>query len=667
MNRPTLNALIGERISRRDFLLGGAGAGAAAAFAVDAAAAGAKSAPLTFEEIPHSYSKTHAVAKGYDVQVLLRWGDTIIGAVAAPFTGPTSAESQARQFGANCDYIAFMPLPLGSVNSSHGLLCVNNEYIMPRMSFAGYASDADAAARMSQQEAEVEMAAVGHSIVEVKREGGAWKLVPGSPYNRRITAVTPIEITGPAAGHPRLQTAADPTGRNVLGTFANCAGGVTPWGTVLSAEENVQDYFWGDLRDYLAQKSGLGPNRLPEGIERRNHQSMGIGEFSAIGPDGRRLPPARPPIHGWYRFDPRFDINKEPFEANRFGYIVEIDPYDPNSVPKKRTALGRFRHENASVHAVDGKPVIVYSGDDATDQFIYRFVSRGIYRAGDRAHNMTLLEDGDLYAARFEADGTGRWLKLAFGPEPITEARTGLKSQAEVFIETRLVAWRLGATPMDRPEDLEIMPRTGRLYASLTREPLRTAERAKGPNPRAQNLAGHILEILPPGVDGARDHWAEEFRWEILLLAGDPNSAQANRRGHYHPRTGASGWFTNPDNLACDPQGRLWIATDGFNDWLEDDGTPGTVHDGLWATEVTGPNRALTKHFFGCPAGAEATGPCFTPDGTTLFLSVQHPGDETLASTYAFPATRWPDFDANVPPRASVIAITRRGGGVIGG
>jgi hypothetical protein len=672
MTTPTLNALIAERLSRRDFLLKGAGAslGAAmpiAAFSPSAAALAASgAAPLAFEDLAHSYTKTHEVAKGYAVEIVLKWGDTIIGPERTPFTGPTTPEDQARQFGTNCDYIAFMALPIGSARSDHGLLCVNHEYARPRLMFAAYTSDAEAAQLMSHQEAEIEMCSIGHAVVEINRETGRWRPVADSTYNRRVTALTPIEITGPAAGHPRLQTKADPTGRRVLGTLDNCAGGFTPWGTVLSAEENFQNYFWGDLREYLGHGQGLGPHRIAEATERRNHQSLGVGYFSELDANGTRLPPARGPSHGWYRFDPRFDIVKEPFEPNRFGYIVEIDPYDPSSTPKKRTALGRFRHENASVHAQDGKPVIVYLSDDAIDQFIYRFVSMGKYRAGDRAANMNLLEDGELFAARFNADGTGDWLRLEHGKAPITEAETGLKERAEIFIETRLVASRLGATPMDRPEDIEVIASTGRVYVALTSEPQRTPERTNPANPRAQNMAGHIIEMLPPGADGARDHWSDRFGWEIFLLAGDPKSRSPSRRGAYHKRLSASGWFANPDNLTSDPKGRLWIATDGFNDWVADDAAPGGVHDGLWASELVGPNRALTKHFFGCPAGAEATGPCFTPDGRTLFLSIQHPGDESTASNLAAPGTRWPDFDPKLPPRASVIAITKLDGGEIG-
>ncbi|NWG45739.1 MAG: PhoX family phosphatase, partial [Alphaproteobacteria bacterium] len=587
---------------------------------------------------------THHVAPDHRAEVLLRWGDAILPGAKGPFgSGPRDGADQARRFGTSCDFVAFMPLPLGSAASDHGLLCVNHEFASGHMMFPNYADRAAAWSGLTEAQARIEMEAVGHSVVEIRRDEGRWAPVADSRFNRRFTATTPMAITGPLAGHERLCTAADPTGRAVLGTFANCAGGVTPWGTVLTAEENIQGQFWGDQ----ARLAELSPGEL------RNHASLGIG-FSS-GP-GKPVPPRHP----WARVDERFDITREPREPNRFGYIVEIDPYDPESRPKKRTALGRFKHEGACVHAVDGRPVVVYMGDDERFQCIYRFVSKGVYRAGDRAANMDLLETGDLFVARFEPDGTGRWLKLAFDGEWVTPDVTGFADETEVLIEPRFVAGLLGGTPMDRPEDIEIDPFTGRVYVALTGNDRRAATEADPANPRAANLWGHILEIVPPGEAGALDHWADLFLWELPLLAGDPAAASPMERGRYRGTPTPSGWFANPDNLAFDPAGRLWIGTDGMPDLAT-----GPVHDGLWALDPSDPAGA-PRHFFGCPRGAECTGPAFTPDGTTLFVSIQHPGEED-GTSHGAPSTRWPDFEPFVPPRASVMAITRKDGGPVGG
>lgn len=648
-----LERLIAERYSRRSALGALAAAGTVAAMGPAAAQSAPAARRIGFAEIPHGYDATHHVAPGYRAEVLLRWGDQIVPGADAPFSaGPRSAEDQARQFGANCDFIAFMPLPAGNGDGERGLLCVNHEYTQGHLMFPAYGDGADAALRMSAAHAAIELCAVGHSVVEVRKSEGTWRFEPGSPLNRRITALTPIEITGPAAGHPRLRTRDDPTGRLVLGTLANCGGGVTPWGTVLVAEENFHGAFWGDRRPL----AGSDPK------EYRNHARMGVGFDS---PPPGDPPPERPPLPtvSWWRHEPRFNIEVEPREPNRFGYMVEIDPYDAQSHPKKRTALGRFKHENACIHAADGKPAVVYMGDDERYEFIYRFVSKGAYRAGQRRQNADLLAEGTLYVARFLADGSGRWLKIAFDDKWASRAMTGLDDEAELSIDTRLVARLLGATPLDRPEDLELNPATGRVYAALTYNEKRAPADADPANPRAPNATGHILEIVP-GAGGNGDHWAESFAWNVLLLAGDPRHPDPGMRGQYGGTVSDSGWFACPDNLAFDPYGRLWVATDGMNDYVAADGARRPIQDGLWALDANGARHA-PKHFFACPRGAEATGPAFTPDGRTLFVSVQHPGDEKGA-TFSKPATRWPDFAPGVPPRASVVAITKDDGGLVG-
>ncbi|MGZ8330689.1 MAG: PhoX family protein [Rhodoplanes sp.] len=477
---------------------------------------------------------------------------------------------------------------------------------------------------------DIEMAAHGGSVLEIKRENGKWRVADGSRYARRLDATTPMELAGPAAGHPRVQTKADPTGRRVLGTINNCAGGVTPWGTWLTCEENFHGYFSGKLAD--------------DHPEAKNFKRYGLpGNWYA-----------------WGKFHDRFDVSKEPNEANRFGWIVEIDPFDPTSTPKKRTALGRTKHEGAFVLVNKDGRVVVYSGDDERFDYVYRFVSARPYNAVDRAANWDLLDEGTLYVARYNADGSVDWLPLVHGEGPLTEAN-GFRSQADVVIETRRAADLLGATRMDRPEDVEADLKNHKVYVILTNNASRKDDQIDAANPRASNRFGHIIEMTAP--DG--DHTASRFSWDILVKCGDPAIAEVGAT--FNPATTRDGWFGMPDNCAVDHMWRLWIATDGnFG------GRTGRT-DGVWALETEGSLRGTGKLFFRCPVGAEMCGPEFTPDDETLFVAVQHPGeaDEGDANappaTFENPATRWPDFQPSMPPRPSVLAITRRGGGKIAG
>ncbi|MDF2763787.1 MAG: dTDP-glucose 4,6-dehydratase [Rhodospirillales bacterium] len=611
-----------RRLARRAVLRGATvlGLGAALPAIVLARPAAAAGADLGFEELRKGLDERHHVAGGYRASPLLRWGDPVV-AGAPPFDPfNQSAAAQELQFGYNCDYTAFLPLPRGSAASDRGLLAVNHETTNAGLIFPKAALRRDG---LTRAQVGIELAAHGLSIVEIRRDGsGAWQPVLGGPLNRRITMGTEFRIAGPAAGHERLRTGADPSGRRVIGTLNNCAGGVTPWGTVLSAEENFDDYFSGH--------ASASP-------EAENHRRIGIrGE---------------PQYPDWGQHFARFDVAREPNEPNRFGWIVEIDPYDPRSVPVKRTALGRFKHEGAATILNKDGRVVVYSGDDERFEYVYRFVSAGRFDPAAPAANAELLDSGVLSVARFEEDGRLVWLPLVFGEGPLTPAN-GFKNQADVLIEARHAADLLGATPMDRPEDIEPNPATGTVFASFTGNSKRKPAQVDAANPRPKNEFGHILELVPPGGRGAEaDHAAEVFRWEVFLLAGDPAK---DHHAFYPSAVGADGWLVNPDNLVADPQGRLWIASDGA-------GSSGFA-DGLWATAVEGPARGRPRHFFRVPVGAELTGPSFTPDGSTLFASVQHPGQ---GSGFDTPSTRWPDFDAGMPPRPSVVAITREDGGPI--
>lgn len=625
--RQPIGALIAARLGRRGML-----AGAGALLAAPAAAQDTGNTPnggpssLHFPELRHQLAQRDAVAEGHEIQVVIRWGDPILA--DAPEFDPVaqSADRQARQFGYNNDYLDFFPLPKGTRSAERGLLVVNHEYTNPGLMFAGLGSGRAALARVTPEQMAIERAAMGLSVVELRRDAGRWRYVKESPLNRRITAETPMRLSGPAAGHARLRTQADPTGLRVLGTLNNCAGGNTPWGTVLTAEENFNLYFGGEAAETGPQAAAY-----------------------------RRYGIRKEPIYPWRRAEARFDLDKEPNEPNRFGWIVEFDPHDPDSVPVKRTALGRFKHEGCH-HAVsaDGR-VVIYMGDDERFDYVYKFVTARPWNPADPAANRDLLDEGTLFVAKFAADGTLRWLPLVHGEGPLTEAN-GFASQAEVLIEVRRAADLLGATPMDRPEDVEPNPATGRVYVMLTNNDRRTAEQVDAANPRARNVHGHVLEIIPPGAGTPRvDHAAAEARWGVFLVAGKPGMDPG---AQYHRATSDQGWLSCPDNCAFDSKGRIWIATDGAP-------SAAGVADGLYAADTMGRGRALTRLFYQAPTGAEVCGPCFTPDETTIFLAIQHPAEDA-GSSFDQPSTRWPDFRDNLPPRPSVIAIVRKGGGPVG-
>ena len=631
-NRP-LDSILEERISRRDILKLGSAASASVILggALSAEASenqtqektAIEGKSLSFKEIDTEIDKTIHVPEGYKTQVFLRWGDPIH--VGVPEFSPLAQTSVAQegQFGFNNDYVGFFPLPYGSESSSRGLLCVNHEYTIHDMLLSKTQNNSKAG--LSKDLVDIELSAHGHSVVEVRREGSQWHLVKESRYNRRISALSAqCLISGPAAGDDRLKTSADPSGRLVIGTLNNCAGGTTPWGTVLTAEENIHIYFGG----------------RPQGTkEEQNHRRFGVGGANDDHKD-------------WARHYDRFNIEKEPHEPNRFGWIVEIDPYNPNAKPVKRTAMGRVKHEGAVTTLNYDNRVVVYTGDDQIHEYIYKFVSQDKYNPDDRLANIGLLDHGTLYVARFDSVGGLQWRPLIYGEGPLTK-KNGFSSQADVLIETRRAADLLGATPMDRPEDIEVSPLTGKVYSILTKNSSRKFIHPS--NPRPNNRHGHVLEFTPPTKDGKPDHSATEFAWEIFLLAGNPYVPR--HRAQYGEGVSEQGWLSCPDNGVFDNKGRLWLTTDG---------APAAVGkaDGLYACETDGPHRAVTKRFFAAPRGAEVCGPCFTPDGTTLFVAVQHPGS---GSTFDRPSTRWPDFQEGMPPRPSIVAITREGGKAIGG
>jgi secreted PhoX family phosphatase len=616
------------RLSRRGMLQGTlatAAVGVLGSTLTRAVAVAQSGSTLTFTEVAPGPKPDHAVAPGYTAQVLIRWGDKVLPSAPEFNVRQQSAPAQAEQFGYNCDFIAYAPLPAGSNTSDHGLLWVNHEYTELHMMFPGL--DAKTMVETASKEmVDIELAAHGGSIIEVRKTSGTWQVVQGSRYARRLHPMsTEMRLSGPAAGHSRMKTTADPTGTVVIGMLNNCAGGWTPWGTVLSAEENFNGYFGGDFT---------------KTAEATNYKRYGL---------------APKPRYAFSRFHDRFNVEKEPNEANRFGWIVEIDPYDPTSMPVKRTALGRFKHEAGQVWVNPNGTVTVYSGDDENNDYVYKFVSRGRYNPTDRTANRNLLDDGTLYVAQFHDDGTVKWLPLVFGQGPLTPAN-GFQSQADVLIETRRAADLLKATPMDRPEDIETNPVTGRTYVILTNNTRRKPEEVTKANPRPANEYGHIIELILPGDGKMSDHTVLEHRWEMFLLAGP-----IDKGGKYGAGISAAGWTACPDGMVFDSKGRLWIASDQGSAQSRFG-----IGDGIWACDTTGPGRATTRFFYRTPTGGEMAGPCFTPDDKTLFVSVQHPAADDPGSTFDKPSTRWPDFKDDMPPRPSVVAITKNDGGDIG-
>jgi len=473
--------LADNAVSRRGFLAGGAAFGLGAfVMGTTAVTAPARAASrLGFKAVAANTMDTVTVPEGYSWHIVAKWGQPM-WSDSQEFDGATrgTGASQERTFGDNNDGMALF------TDSNRNVLAVNNEYANRSIIYGNrYSKRPETADDVRKGKA-----AHGVSIVEITRSDGNWSIVKDSAYNRRITADTPMAITGPARGHDWLKTAADPTGTQSLGTWNNCGSGRTPWGTCLTCEENFHGYF-----------SGSDGSFEPSAELKR----YGVG--------------TRDRGYAWAMTDERFDISKHPNEPNRVGYVVEIDPLDANSTPKKRTALGRFKHENAElVLAQDGR-VVVYLGDDERGEFLYKFVSAGVYTVG--GDNDDLLENGKLYVAKFEDGGRGQWVEL-------TPASTGMTSQAEICIHTRQAASAVGATTMDRPEWVAAHPGKVEVCCALTnnrnrgKKPNRGGDPTPvgGPNPRKGNNYGQIVRWRPD--DG--DHTADGFAWDLFVVAGNP-------------------------------------------------------------------------------------------------------------------------------------------------
>lgn len=619
------SGIVSRAISRRSFL-GSTAKFGVSAFVVSCGALGggrmaeAMSPSIGFENISATSDDTITLPPGYNWSVLGSWGDPIFSK-GVDFDHETrgTGESQQYALGDNNDGMEFYP-----IDDKHGVITVNHEYVNKKIFSPNGIETED----------EVNKGKAGHGVgvFDISMtDDGDWAITIDGEHNRRITADTPMEITGPARGHDLMKTAADPEGVLALGTFNNCGNGTTPWGTYLACEENFNGYFASTDDTY---KPSSRMERYGIGIKDRNYN--------------------------WYKFDERFDISKHENEGNRHGYITEIDPMDPTSTPKKRTALGRFKHENAEIVIADNGHIVAYLGDDERGEFLYRFVSKNKYVEGDDAVNRDLLEDGTLYVAKFgEADdalkGAGEWIELTHGVNGLDES-TGFANQAEVMIYAREAGSHVGATTMDRPEWVAANPTKAEVCCALTNNKNRGKKANSGgdetpvggPNPREGNLYGQIVRWIPN--DG--DHTAPTFEWDLFVLAGNPSIHKEGLNAGSANVT-PDNMFNSPDGIRFDPDGRLWIQTDGNYSDKEEFAGMGN-NQMLCSDTATGEIR----RFLVGPVACEVTGVTWTPDRTTMFVGIQHPGEKEKPSH--FPG------GGDTTPRSSIIVITREDGGVIG-
>jgi uncharacterized protein len=650
ISNPSTNASFGEVCEkRRAWLKGSAAVGAVSILGAPllpgnlrgadamgsrsllAADAGAVASP-TFKSVPVSFADTVVVPEGYVADALIRWGDPISAGPAFKPDASNTAAEQSQQWGMHNDGMWFFPMidtqsgrMIGS--SKQGILVSNHEYADDGLLHTD-GMNTWTAAKVAKSKA-----AHGVGIIEIAEQNGKWNVLRPSKFARRITADTIMQITGPAAGHELMKTADDRTGQWVLGTINNCANGYTPWGTYLTCEENFNGYFVNRAASVPVDQRRLGINDKGGGYR-------------------------------WHEFDERFDAAKHPQEPNRFGWVVEIDPFDPESIPLKRTALGRFKHEGATVALAPDNRVVVYMGDDERFEYIYKFVSRDAFQPGNRTANMKLLDHGTLYAAKYNADGSGQWLPLVHGQNGLT-ADNGFNDQAEVCIKARMAADRVGATKMDRPEWVAVNPVTKQVAATLTNNSQRGTEgRAAidAVNPRAENTFGHIVGWF----EKDNDFTATTFRWDIIVQAGDPNATKATSKGNIK-----GDMFGCPDGLWADARGILWVQTDISSSIV-------SQPRGKWGEfESIGNNAMLAldaktgeyKRFLTGPVGCEITGVTMTPDMKTIFVNIQHPGE--TASERSDPAnpkaiSSWPEGSSGGRPRSATLAIRRTDGGVIG-
>lgn len=600
-------------LSRRGFLGGvlAFGSGAAAmgtGTLLSSTSAQAAASRFPFDALPIQTDFTVHVPAGYKWSTLVRYGDPLFSdAPAFSQTERLPADAADRVFGENTDGMELFEI------NGHEVIAVNHEYVNTKINLP---TNADGAVETAD-DVKVLQNLQGVAVFEVQRNDTGWEVVVDSPFNRRITHLTEIDITGPAAGHELLKTAADPTGTKVQGTMNNCGAGKTPWGTYLTCEENFNGYF-GSTDEAFER---------PEDFKRYG-----------IGLEGR---------YAYEKHDARYDISANPNEPYRHGYITEIDPSDPTAAPKKRTALGRFKHENAACVVAPSGHVVVYMGDDERGEYMYKYVSNNTYAPGSDTDD--LMENGRLFTAKFNWDGTGEWIEL-------NEETTGM-SQAEICVLTRVAALNAGATTMDRPEWVAVNPVAAEGYCALTNNSRRQVLDDDGklrtnaagqemttnaPNPRAENRYGQIVRWYPSNDD----HASDTFRWDLFCMVGNPKVHADAYAGS--PNMNEGNLFNSPDGMMFDSAGILWIQTDGDDD-NEGDFEGNGNNQMLAGDPVTGEIR----RFLTGPNGSEVTGLTWSADRRTMFVGIQHP------------TSPFPDGDGTLA-RSSIVAVWREDGALVG-
>jgi len=618
---------------------------------------------LGFKAVPISIADTAVVPEGYKTQVLAEWGRSISNPNLRYDLPFTSGEQQLDAIGSHHDGMHFFPI---NGSSNDGLLVMNHEYVEPRYmhrSAVGQALSSDGFPvyqhdgqnlRLSD-DVFAELCGHGISVIRIQRQtDGEWQVV-ADRLNRRITGLTVMEISGPVRGSDWVKTKYSPDGGKTRGTLNNCSHGVTPWNTYLTCEENWAGYF---------------RNRAQRGDDQpREHQRYGVS--AGVSRYGWELAdsPGEQDIYARFNSAPTAadasaDYRNEP---NCFGWVVEFDPFNPDSVPVKRTQLGRFAHEGVVFQpAVEGQPVVCYSGDDAQNEYIYKFVSAEPYHKATAGGH--LLDHGTLYVAKFNADGSGEWLPLVWGqgtlqPQPLNQGEVAdcscFKDQADVLVNTRLAADSVGATKMDRPEWGAVDPKTGMVYFTLTNNTTRGGDSnpVDTANPRAKNRWGHIIRW----TEANNNPQATRFNWDIFILAGPKDDSNFADKSLDDDQM-----FNSPDGLWFDPDGRLWIQTDISESVMNSGDYAQFGNNQMLACDVQ--NKVLRRFFTG-PLGQEITGVVTTPDQKTMFINVQHPGATISADDFVgnniTGKGNWP-LGGSHYARSATVVISKEDGGIIG-
>lgn len=649
---------------------------------------------LTFTPVAKNLNDIVTVPEGYEANVIYALGDSINPRVGdwddnnIP-SGPSfqfrsgDCHDGMHYFGLNTSTNRF-----DETVSAQGLLVMNHEYI--NQTFLHPKGPTKVDGRRPEDEVIRETNAHGVSVVHIKKDPTTQKveIVKNSIFNRRITASTVMEFAGAAAGSSLLATRFSPAGRQTRGTHNNCGNGYTPWGTYLTTEENFIGYF--------ARSTTDDTLRTPEEIIALKRYGLKAGSSSRYGWETAIGQVESQDLYDRWNADVKAAQATQDYRngPNTFGWMVEIDPFDGRQNPVKRTSLGRFAHEDSACRAVIGQPLAFYMGDDSRGEYIYKFVSTAVwdtkdinggYTAGDKYMNA-----GKLYVAKFNNDGSGQWIELAYGKNGLNESNTTypFKSQADVVTFARLAADSVGATKMDRPEWCTVNPVNGEIYVTLTNNSNRGKDYATdAANPRNYtdlyagtkeqkgNVNGHIIRFKETDDKTT----AETFKWDIYLFGAEASMASnINLSGLTDNND-----FSSPDGMWFDPRGVLWIETD---DGAYTDVTncmmlaalPGQIGDGGKATTSNGQQTitgakvtdATLRRFLVGPKQCEITGIAMTPDYKAIFINVQHPGEDSLS--YAKPESNWPatqkdPSNKTARPRSATVVITRKDGGIIAG